>query len=221
VTQQHEFGGVAPRDLAAEFASDRTARACDQYAPAPERRADRLIIDPHRLAAQEVGDVHFTQAGNVDLAADQFVDARHGARGDALLAADIVDHADESSRCGGNGNDDLVNAVLVDGGGEVVHPADHGHAVDDMPLFGGVVVEKADRGQVQLGGSLKFTHDQRTRVARADDEGALGLSVCACSDGLFREDAQAQSANRRSTQAKAASLCRGRSAACPAGPCRH
>ena len=73
-------------DLAAQLPADRAARAGDQH-PAPcQAIAQSGIVDTRWLAAQQVGDLDLAQAADIDLAANQFIDAGHGAEGDACAA---------------------------------------------------------------------------------------------------------------------------------------
>ena len=42
-----------------------------------------------------------------------------------------------------------------------------------MVLLGRVIIEKANRDEVELGSLLQFTHDKRTRVACAEGQTAI------------------------------------------------
>ncbi len=113
VTEQDKFGGIASRNLTTEFAPDGTACPCDQNPLAFERLPHLFIIHADMVAAQEVGDIHFAQTVDTDLAAEQFINARHGARRDAFEAADIVDQANNIARRRRNGDDDFVHMLVI------------------------------------------------------------------------------------------------------------
>ena len=145
MTEQDKFSGSASRNLTAEFASDGTARACDKYALAFESLPHFFIVHADMVAAQEVGDVHFAQTVDADLAAEQFVNPRHGARRDSFLAAGVIDQANDIPRRGGNGDDDFVHLLVVENVCKFVYFANDRDAINLVILFGRVIIEKANR----------------------------------------------------------------------------
>ncbi len=175
MTQQDEFGGIAPRNLTAEFAPDGAASPRDQNPFAFERLPHFFVIHADVVTAQQVGNIHFTQTIDTDLAAKQFINPRHGARRNIFFAAFVIDKTNDISRRGRNGNDNFVHLLVVEDVGKFVHFSNHRDAINLVILFGRVIVEKTDWGEIELGRSLQFADDQRTRVACADDESAFGF----------------------------------------------
>ncbi len=189
MTEQDEFGWIASRNLTAEFAPNRTARARDKNAFAFESLPHFFIIHADGIAAQQIGDVHFAQTTHIHFAADQFIKSRHRARWNPLYAANVIDHPHDSPRRGGNGDDDFVNLLAVQNAGEFINFADDRHAVNFVTLFGGVVVEEANGDEINQRGFLQLAHNQRARVSRADNQCAFRFSV-AMLRGLLRENPQ-------------------------------
>ena len=177
VPEEDQRRGAPAGDLAAEFRADGAARACDKHPLAAQGDAHLLVVNPGRGTAQQVIDVDFPQAVDTDLAADQFVHARHGAEGDVLLAAMISNFAHHVPRCGGDGDDHLVDAAAGDDARQIVEGAHHRDTVDLQFLLGFVVIEEADQFQVELRVALDFAGHQGTGIPRADDGNPVGVTV--------------------------------------------
>ena len=75
VTKQDKFGWVPARELTAEFTANRTTCASDENSLTAQCCANETVVNFGRVAAQEVGDIHFAQAVDADLTADEFVKA--------------------------------------------------------------------------------------------------------------------------------------------------
>src|SRR5215213_6401954 len=98
MTQQDQFGWVATGDLAAKLTPDGAPCARNQNPFSGKCGTDGFVIDAHRLAAQEVVNVHFAQTVDTHPATNEFVYAGNGARGNAFYSAYIVNHAHERAR---------------------------------------------------------------------------------------------------------------------------
>ena len=91
VAQQDQPGRLKAQNLPAQLTADGTARPGDQHTAAADQFLDGRRVRPHRLAAQEVFDLNGAQLVDADRAAQQFVDAWHGARRRVGLLANL-DH---------------------------------------------------------------------------------------------------------------------------------
>ena len=175
VTEQDKHLRTPAGDLAADFTTDGTACTGDQHPLPGQRRTDQFILDLRRFAPQKVGDIHFAQTVDTDLAADQFVQPRHGAERNALQAADICHQADDLPACAGDGNDDLIHRAVIQSAAQVGEFTDHRYPVDLMLLLGLVIIQVTDRVQAELWIFLHFPHHQRTGISRADDQDISGF----------------------------------------------
>ncbi len=92
-------------------------------------------------------------------------------------------------RRGRNGDNNFVHLFGIKRLCKLVDLANDGHAVNVVILFGGVIVEKTNGNEIELGGLLQFTHDECTRVACTEDEGLASLGV-GLRRRLFSKDAQ-------------------------------
>ncbi len=75
---QHQPRRCEAGELATELAADRAAGAGDQHGLAADHVLEVGGIDLHRLAAQQILDIHRPHGVDRDLAAHQVLDARHG-----------------------------------------------------------------------------------------------------------------------------------------------
>src|SRR3990172_5911660 len=91
--------GRAPAgDRAAHLQPDRSTGAGDQNAFARQAATHRLIVDGRRFTAQQVTDLDVPQAADADLASQELVDPRHGAKRDAESPAGLGGAADPPAR---------------------------------------------------------------------------------------------------------------------------
>ena len=92
--QDRELGGAEACDLAAQFRTDRTAAAGDQHALAGEAAANRVPLQLHRIAAEQVLDRDFLQFVELGASGHHVVESRHGAERQArgFAKADHVAH---------------------------------------------------------------------------------------------------------------------------------
>ncbi len=113
MAEDDQFGRPAADDLAAQLGADGAARAGHQHAPAADQRGDLLRVGMHRLAAQQVFDLHVAQLADAGRAAQQLIHAGDDAGAHAGLLADVHDLADGRTRGAGHGDDDLVDLIVA------------------------------------------------------------------------------------------------------------
>ena len=98
VVEQDEPARRDARDLARELLADRAAGAGDEHDLAVEVRADAVELHAHRLAAEDVLDLHVAHlADGVAAGLQQLEDRRQRAHRDAALAAGA--HDVRAQRC--------------------------------------------------------------------------------------------------------------------------
>ncbi len=127
------------------FRADRSAGAGHQHVAILQVTGDALVVQLHRVAAQQVLHPHLPQHRQVDVARQECGDARKGSARYADLACQIHDPACDSSRSGGHGDQHLVDRVLLDDPRQIVHVTEHAEAGDGQALLEGVVVQETDQ----------------------------------------------------------------------------
>jgi hypothetical protein len=167
VSEQIQFGRLPACHLAADFAADGAARTRNQNALAAQDGGNHILADAGWLAAQQVGDFHFAQAADADLATQQFIDARHDAEWHALEAADVGQRAQHPPRRRRDGYDDFIHLARIEDRRQVGQRAHDGHAMYLVAALGRVVIQKANQRQVHLSVFLQFTGHQGARTACA------------------------------------------------------
>ncbi len=168
VVEDELFRGKG-QDLAAQFRSDGSAPAGDHHGPAGEVFLDLGHVQVLFRPAQEVRDVDLP-----------------GFR--ALPGAGVQEHVGVGGKAavqklrqvalrGGDGDDDLVNAVFFDGGLDLVRGARHGNPGNGGALCPGIVVQDGYRDGVAVAAVLDIPDHGRAGVAGADDQYAFGVLV--------------------------------------------
>src|SRR6185436_7862043 len=95
---------------------------------------------------------------------------RHGANRDAGRRAGIDDAPHVTARRGGNGDDDLVDALAADDLGHLAEAPRDRNPVDAVALLAAVVVGERDRLIPIAVNTLHLSQEVLTRVARPHDE---------------------------------------------------
>ena len=161
-------------DLAAELRADGAAGARYEHGRAGDVRGDRRHVELDGLAPEDVLDLHLAElTGEVEVAGDELVDARHGLHGDACVAARVDDPLADLSRAGRDGDDDLVRPVVAQEPREVHGRPQDADTVEAHVLLAGLVVDEPDRRVAELRALQHLADDQLARVARADDQRRL------------------------------------------------
>jgi len=177
MTQQHQRCGPAALDLPAELRPDRPARARDQHALARQQFPDPGRIGLHRLAAQQIIDLHVAQLVELDAPVQQLVDARHDASSHARGLADVDELAHGPARCARHGDDDLVDMMLSDELWDRLSSSQHPNPVQHHPVFRRVIVDEPNRNQAGLRVLAQFAQHHRACLPCACDQHMLQVAV--------------------------------------------
>jgi len=174
---QNQHGWAPACYLAAKFTSDRATAARDQHNSPVKGLPHQLFFKLSGLAAEQVSNVHFAQTIDADFATQEFVDARDGAEWDPATTASIGNQTHHAPGRRRNGNDHLIHAPALKRFGKIFQGANDGNAVNLLAQLGGVIIEEADRFQVELRVFLKFADHQRASIASANNQDTAGLTL--------------------------------------------
>ena len=170
VLDQHEPLGADARDLAAELRADRAAGARHEHHLPAEVGADAIDLHAHRLAAEDVLDLHLAHlAQQVDAAREQLEDGGERPDRDAALAARGHDLLAQDARRRGNRDDHLVRLGPVEHARELRGQALHLDAAEPDPLLARVVVDESDR-HAELRVAAELGGHELAAIAGADDQ---------------------------------------------------
>src|SRR5262249_55409168 len=111
---EEDLPGLEARDLARELGADRATGAGHHDALAGEELADLRLVEVDRLAAEEILDLHVTDARHADLALEHVVEAGDDAHRHLDLPAEADQVKDLLPRDLGDRDDDLRDPQLLD-----------------------------------------------------------------------------------------------------------
>ena len=172
--EDDQLFGVAFGDLAAQLAADGTTAAGDHHHLAGDIPADLLQIHLNRVTAQQILQLHVPELADTDLAVDQLEHPRHRLHPAAGLAADVQNLLAVLSVAGGDGEDDLIDLVLLHRIGDLLPPAGDLYTVQIPAALAGVVVDDAHHPAAQPGIGI----DQlASGLAGADHQNAVPLAL--------------------------------------------
>ncbi len=200
---QHHLPGPEPGHLPAQLAADAAAGPGDEHHAVLDQLLQRLEVQRHRLAPEQVLDGHVAQLVELGLPLDELIEPRHGADGHPGRLAEVDDVPHLLAGRGRNGDHDLVDLQLARQVGHVGQGAAHRHPVDANAALGAVVVGEAHRVVAPAAGLLHLAHQHLAGVARADDEDAPPLDLPLVDAGRQlpqRAHAEAQAAHQHDGQ---------------------
>ena len=171
--KDHEPAGLERRDLAAELAAYRTAAAGDEHGLAAHLIGHGAVVGAYLRATKQIVNADVLDLLERDLTVCQLAERRQGLERDARDAALFKNFVPDGYRSRGDAEDDLLNAVFLDGVGDHFAPSDDLDAPYARALLAGVVVYKAHCGVARGGIVVKLAYSHGARRACADDEGAL------------------------------------------------
>ena len=149
-----------PGDLANQLRADRAAGAGHQDDLLLHVGADPVELHLHRLAAEDVLDLHLAQLpGELHAAAEQLEDRRQRPHGDVALPAGRDHTATQHSRCRRDRDDHHVGVELVQQLADLLRGAEDVEAVQPHAALARVVVEEADRLGAEVGVQLQLSGD--------------------------------------------------------------
>jgi len=170
--QQDQPLGPERRHLPAQFRPDGPPGACHEDDLAGQEVSDVLGIEFDGFAAEEVVDVDLAEAADVEMAFDEVGHAGHDAERQPLALADLDDASEFVAGGPRQGDDDFLGVLSPSDLGQVVHAAEHRHAVNPHAALPRVVVDEPDDVVLLDGQAVEFAQDALARVAGADDEHA-------------------------------------------------
>ena len=173
--EDDELLGPEAGDLAAELRADGSAAARYEHDLAAYEGVDIVVVHDHGVAAQQVLELDFAQARDRDRLIDELVDAGDDLHLNARGLADLEDLFAVHTACGGDGEDDLVDVVLLACLDDLVAAAHDGHARDGAPPLAGVVVDDAAQFEIDEAVAAHLADETATGVARTDDHHVLGM----------------------------------------------
>ena len=174
--ENDQLFGVVRGDLAAQLAADGTAATGNEDRFADDMAADLGHIDLNGGSAQQIFHGHVLHIADADLSCDDLGDAGQDLQLTAGLFADIQDTMQLFLAGAGDGNEDLVDAVLLYIGQDSVPAAHHRHARDIPVPFVGVIVNEAADLQIIFGLLGDVLQDHLSGTAGADEHDPLAVA---------------------------------------------
>ncbi len=104
---------MMPRNLPAQLRADGAAASGDADHLSLHIADDGIQVDLHRIPSQKILHLYIMKLGNADLAVHQLINAGERTHLALGFLADVQDPLQLGPRKRRNGNDDLVNVVLL------------------------------------------------------------------------------------------------------------
>lgn len=161
------------RRLTAELAADAAAAARDEHGLAGDVGRDLIEVDLHRLAAEQVLDVHLADLLDAHLAVGELADAGQCAQGAGRVVAVVEDLQLLLPGSRRDGEDDLVNVVLFRHRGDAAAAADDLHAAQIAADLVRRIVNDAHDLVFRARAGLKLAQHDGAGLTAADEHGAL------------------------------------------------
>ena len=173
--QNDEHLRVLFDDLPAEFGTDGSATAGDEYYLVSDVGSDFVDVVLDLVSSQKVFDLDFTQLGDGDFPIHQLVDGRKRLDLRARFLTDVDDVTSIYGLGARERNVDLIDTVLLDEFRDVFPASFDRDTVDDASLFLFVVIDETEYIAIESVGTLDLVQDDGTGGAGADDEDPLEL----------------------------------------------
>ena len=173
--QDHEHLRVLLDDLPAEFGTDGTATAGDEYHLVFDVGSNFVDIVLNLVSAKKVFDLDFSQFGDRHFPVHQLVDSRKGLDLGACFLTDVDDVTSVFGLGTRERNVNLIDTVLIDEFRDVFSAAFDRDTVDDASLFLFVVIDETEYIAIESVGTLDLVQDNGTGGPGADDEDPLEL----------------------------------------------
>ena len=122
--EDHEPAGLERRNLTAELAAYRTAAAGDEHCLAAHLIGHSAVVGTHLRAAKQIVNADVLDLLERDFAVSELAERRQSLERDAWDAAFFENFVPDGYRSRGDAEDDLLNAVFLDGVGDHIAPAD-------------------------------------------------------------------------------------------------
>ena len=132
------------QDLTAELGADRAAGPGHQDALSAQVGRDQLQIELRGLSPEQVLDLHLSQVGDMHLAVLETREVGKDLESRRGVLADLHDLAHGLAARGGDRDEDVLDAQLLDETRNLVASAENGHAVDHRSVLDRIVVDESD-----------------------------------------------------------------------------
>ncbi|MNZ86668.1 hypothetical protein D3C78_1054950 [compost metagenome] len=111
--EEDQHRGFAIEDLPAQLGTDRTASAGHHHHLTTDAARQQFGLGRHRIAAEQIGDVHVLQVLDLDSTAGQIGDIRHRAHRQGIRLEHVQNLAATRSGGRGNGQEHLLDAGFL------------------------------------------------------------------------------------------------------------
>ena len=173
---QHQPRRAVARELAAQLGADRAAGAGDEHGLPADQLGDAGLVEPHRVAAEQVVGLDRAHPLDARAAQPQLAERRHGEHRQAGRRRQLDGAAALRRGGAGQGDDEMGGARDDVFARHVGQRAEHRRAADARAALGRVVVEQAEHRPALR---LQAGDEQLRRLARAEHDGAAPGGVAA------------------------------------------
>ena len=157
-------------DLSAELAADGTATTGDEDNFVLDVCGNFVNVVLDLISSEKVFYLDFSQLGDGDFAVYQLINGRKDLDLSVRLLADANDVSSVFGGGTGECNEDLIDVVLLNEFWDVFPATFDADAVDDAPLFVGVVIDEGQYIAPELFRTFDLVQDGGTGHTGADDE---------------------------------------------------
>ena len=175
--EDHQFFRLEAGKLAAKLTADASTAAGDHDSLIFDQVRQATHIDSDNIPLQQIFNIDLPDGLDAHITVGQLVDAGHLLELAASAAADLPNLFLGLSGQGGDGQDDLRDAVFIHGGFDHVTAAHDPHAHQLTALFAGVIVDDADHLVLGEATVLEFPQHQSTGLTGTDEQGVLTAGV--------------------------------------------
>ena len=167
---EKDAGGAEARHLPRELGSDRTSRPRDHDGLAVHEFADGFVIELDGIPAEKVFRFDVADPAHLHAALEDLREARN----DPDVHRHLVTDLDQSEDLGPSNlrdrDDDLLDAQGPHDLSEVLRRPEDRESVQDHPLLGGVVVEKAPHPEIRVFASFDLSRRDPPGLAGSNEK---------------------------------------------------
>ena len=175
--EDNELPGRVVRQLAGDLRTNASAAAGDHQDLSSQVVEDLVHVDLDGVTAQQVLHRHISQGADGHLTADQLIHAGNALDLTASLLADIQDIPPLLHGSAGDGQENLVDAVLLHAGQDIIPVADDGDTVNVPPLLVRIVIDDAADPVGAVLHQVHIPQEHPPRGARSDQHDPSGPAL--------------------------------------------
>ena len=181
VTQQNQSSRGKSRELTAELASNRSARAGDENRFTRRQLSNCCKVCFYCIATEEILNLDFAKSGSVSLSRNNFGETWNRARRNAARESRTNNLSNDCARRGRHRDDDFGNTVSLDNLRYVRERSEDWKPRKHVPVFRSIAVDEPDGLEPKLGCREQFLHDELSGIAGTGDQNAFAAFVPAAS----------------------------------------